>query len=151
MRSRAKTYFSFLVLIGCATTASAQPAEIAPACADAQKVRVGMGVAPEYTESARRARIKGTVKVRVTLDDTGRVADAVAENPLPMGLDTVARDAARQWRFSAPYPPKSCSTFLLEFHFDLGPRAEGIVPLGIVVPPISVKVVGELPLLDPRY
>ena len=57
-------------------------------------------VQPQYPELARQAQAAGTVKVLVTIDETGRVVDAVvqASNTIP-ALDAAAVAAAKQWLF----------------------------------------------------
>jgi TonB family protein len=54
----------------------------------------------EYTEAARRAKLSGSVKLRVLVGKDGLVHDAVALNGLGMGLDENAIAAVRQWRFT---------------------------------------------------
>lgn len=57
-------------------------------------------VPAKYPELARQAQAEGTVNVLVTIDETGRVVDAVvqASNTIPT-LDTAAVEAAKQWLF----------------------------------------------------
>jgi protein TonB len=57
-------------------------------------------VQPQYPELARQAQAAGTVNVLVTIDETGRVVDAVvqASNTIP-ALDAAAVAAAKQWLF----------------------------------------------------
>ncbi|MDX2000595.1 MAG: energy transducer TonB [Thermoanaerobaculia bacterium] len=57
------------------------------------------GAAPEYTASARRARIQGTVEIRAVIDSSGRVIDAQVAKGLPMGLSEQALQAVRGWHF----------------------------------------------------
>lgn len=58
-------------------------------------------VAPQYPDLARRAGVEGVVYVIVTIDETGRVVNAIPgstdANPL---LVQAALDAARKWLFT---------------------------------------------------
>lgn len=57
-------------------------------------------VPPTYPELARQAEAEGTVNLLVTIDETGRVLDAVvqASNTIP-ALEQAAIEAAKQWLF----------------------------------------------------
>ena len=55
---------------------------------------------PEYSESARKAKIQGTVQLAVAINATG-VVDAVrVVKPLEPGLDQNAVEAINMWRFT---------------------------------------------------
>jgi len=56
-------------------------------------------VEPQYTETARRVRLEGTVIVQAVIDEQGRVTDVKVLKNLPMGLDQAAVDAVSRWRF----------------------------------------------------
>jgi TonB family protein len=56
-------------------------------------------VEPQYTETARRVRLEGTVIVQAVIDEQGRVVDVKVLKRLPMGLDQAAVDAVSRWRF----------------------------------------------------
>ncbi|MFP5245985.1 MAG: energy transducer TonB, partial [Thermoanaerobaculia bacterium] len=56
-------------------------------------------VEPQYTEVARKARVKGIVIIEAVIDRQGNVTEARVLKPLPMGLDTQALNAIRQWKF----------------------------------------------------
>jgi protein TonB len=56
-------------------------------------------VEPQYTETARRVRLEGTVIVQAVIDEQGRVVDVKVLKNLPMGLDQAAVDAVSRWRF----------------------------------------------------
>ena len=56
---------------------------------------------PEYPELARQAGAEGTVWVTVTIDETGRVIDAVVtESDTIQSLEQAALKAARDWLFT---------------------------------------------------
>jgi protein TonB len=52
-----------------------------------------------YPEEAKRAQIEGTVRLRVTVDNTGRVVDVKVLNKLGYGLDEAAREAIKHMKF----------------------------------------------------
>jgi len=54
---------------------------------------------PEYTEDARRARIQGTVILRIEVDTDGQARNISVRQSLGLGLDERAIDAVRQWKF----------------------------------------------------
>jgi TonB family protein len=54
---------------------------------------------PGYTETARKARVQGSMIVAALIDEEGRVVCASAVTTLPKGLDVAAVDAVKQWRF----------------------------------------------------
>lgn len=57
-------------------------------------------VAPEYPESAREAKIEGTVVVNTVIDEQGRVRNpTVAESSGNADLDRSAMDTVAQWTF----------------------------------------------------
>ena len=63
------------------------------------KPRATMKVAPEYSESARKARITGTAVVRAVIGADGSIRDAWVTEKLEDSLDQAALDAVRQWAF----------------------------------------------------
>lgn len=56
-------------------------------------------VEPRYTEPARKARVQGSVIVRLTIDERGEVSEVVVLKGLPLGLTEQVERAVRQWRF----------------------------------------------------
>jgi protein TonB len=71
-------------------------------------LRVGSGVeaprklrhvAPVYPDTARQARVQGTVTLECTIDPQGRVAQMRVVSAPPL-LETAALDAVRQWVYT---------------------------------------------------
>lgn len=60
---------------------------------------------PEYTETARKARIGGIVILELIIEADGVVGEARVLKPLPMGLDQKAIEAVREWRFAPAEDP----------------------------------------------
>jgi TonB family protein len=57
-------------------------------------------VAPEYPAAALKQKVRGEVRLRITVDAAGRVSEAAVVQSNPPGVfDTVAVAAARKWRF----------------------------------------------------
>ncbi len=79
-------------------------------------------VLPEYPEFAREAGMRGTVKVRVVIDENGRVIDAsVFESDASAILEKAAVEAARKWLFKPAMQrdvPVKCMV-VLTFPFEL--------------------------------
>jgi TonB family protein len=77
-------------------------------------------VQPAYPQEARRARVKGTVIVTITVDECGRVINAQAFSG-PGDLKDAAVKAARLWRFTSTKlgtrPVKVIGT--VSFNFNL--------------------------------
>jgi TonB family protein len=55
--------------------------------------------APVYTESARRARVTGTVILEAIINEQGDVENVRVLKGQPMGLDQAAVDAVKTWKF----------------------------------------------------
>jgi TonB family protein len=76
------------------TAATARP-QASPA--DFKRTRF---VPPTYPQQALARRQEGEVRVRITVDTTGRVAEAVVESATPPGVfDQAALSAVRKWRY----------------------------------------------------
>ncbi|HVS04079.1 MAG TPA: TonB family protein [Thermoanaerobaculia bacterium] len=54
---------------------------------------------PPYPEAARKARVQGVVVVEAVIDKQGRVKSVKVVKGLPMGLDKMAADTVKTWRF----------------------------------------------------
>ena len=57
-------------------------------------------VEPEYPETARRARIQGTVTVQAVIGRDGTVEDAQIVQSSHRLLEEASLDAVRQWRYA---------------------------------------------------
>lgn len=90
------------------------------------------GVAPVYTELARRARVSGTVVVEAIIDQQGDVVNARVLKGQPMGLDKATVDAVKTWKFKpatlAGKPVKVYYVLTVNFQVDssslLGPQLQ---------------------------
>jgi len=66
-------------------------------------VKLGRGVSvpdPEYSETARKAKINGNVLLAVAINATGTVDAVKVVCALEPGLDQNAVDAVRKWKFT---------------------------------------------------
>lgn len=71
--------------------------------------------APRYTDLARRARVTGEIRVKVTVLSGGTVSRAeVVGAGLPMGLSQAGLEAVKKWRF-APSDAEREQEIVLEF------------------------------------
>jgi TonB family protein len=71
---------------------------------------------PVYPPLAEQARVEGTVKVGITVDETGAVAKATGMSGQPMLL-AAALENVKTWRF-APIKGKS-SVFVITYEFRI--------------------------------
>lgn len=83
------------------------------------------GVAPVYTELARRARVSGTVVVEAIIDEQGDVVNARVLKGQPLGLDQAAVDAIKTWKFKPALkegkPVKVYYVLTVNFQVDNSP------------------------------
>jgi TonB family protein len=56
---------------------------------------------PEYSEEARKAKLQGTVILRIEVNTRGRAQNVLVRQGLGLGLDERAAEAVRTWRFKA--------------------------------------------------
>jgi len=71
-------------------------------------------VAPNYPELARRMKIRGVVRIQVTVAPNGSIKDAKLVGGHPV-LANAALDAVRKWRYEAA-PAET--TGIVVFRFD---------------------------------
>jgi protein TonB len=57
-------------------------------------------IEPEYSEDARKARVQGTVLLRIEVNTRGQAQNITVRQGLGMGLDDRAIDAVQKWKFS---------------------------------------------------
>jgi TonB family protein len=100
-------FFAFGVCISL-NTAAAQTRRT-----DSSDRKIVMRVEPEYPETLKRLYIGGIVRIKVTVDPTGKVetAELLGGNPI---LGQSAMRAVKQWRY-AQTPSKETIIVLLEF------------------------------------
>jgi len=82
---------------------------------------------PEFSEHARKAKIQGTVVLKVVVDANGDVADVHIVRSLEDSLDLKAIEAVRTWKFKPGTedgaPVKSEITVEVDFHlYKNGPN-----------------------------
>lgn len=84
------------------------------------------GVAPVYTELARRARVTGTVILEAIIDEQGDVVNVRVLKGQPMGLDKAAVEAVKTWKFKPATlegkPVKVYYVLTVNFQVDNSPR-----------------------------
>lgn len=54
---------------------------------------------PEYSEEARKARLQGTVLLRIEVDTHGLAQNIMVRKSLGLGLDDRAMEAVKKWKF----------------------------------------------------
>lgn len=86
-----------------------------------QKVRVFSQPNPDYSDSARKYSVQGTVTIRAVFSKDGAVTNIKVAHGLPHGLTEKAIEAAREVKFEpAEKDGRKVSQYiLLEYHFSL--------------------------------
>src|SRR5262249_48673277 len=56
---------------------------------------------PEYTDEARKAKLQGSVLLRIVVNEHGQAESITVTQGLGRGLDERAIEAVRKWRFRA--------------------------------------------------
>ena len=80
---------------------------------DSSDRKIVMRVEPVYPETLKRLYIGGIVRIKVTVDPSGKVGTAELLGGSPI-LGQAAMRAVKQWRY-AQAPSKESVTVLLEF------------------------------------
>jgi protein TonB len=84
---------------------------------------------PEYTEVARKGRVKGVVVVEAIIDRQGNVDQVKVIKGLPLGLSEAAAEAVRKWKFKpgtmGGQPVDVIFNLTVTFTLDGSARAEG--------------------------
>ncbi len=60
-------------------------------------------IEPEYSDEARKARLQGTVVLRIEVDTNGKARNISVRQSLGLGLDERAVEAVKKWRFQPGY------------------------------------------------
>jgi TonB family protein len=78
-------------------------------------------IEPEYTDEARRAKVQGTVVLRIEVDTHGQAQNITVRQGLGLGLDERAIEAVRRWRFRPGYRngKPSVTAALVQVNFRL--------------------------------
>ena len=105
------------------------PLRVAGAVTPPEKIS---GAPPVYPETARMARVSGTVIVQAIIDEHGDVTDVKVLKGLPMGLDQAAVEAVKIWKFKPSTllgrPVKVYYVLTVNFQIEddppLGPRLQ---------------------------
>ena len=79
---------------------AAKPAPVAASSQDVVPPRPIYKPEPQYTEDARIAKVQGSVRLSVVIDEQGRPDDIKVTTSLDPGLDEQAIEAVRQWLFA---------------------------------------------------
>ena len=95
-------------------------------------------VEPEYSETARKARIEGTVFLTVEIWEDGKAHNIRVLRSLGYGLDEQAIKAVKQWRFSPGKkdgkPVRVAAQIQVSFRLVDSPPGVVAAPLQVVVP-----------------
>jgi protein TonB len=106
-----------------ALTAQTEPSSTHGSCDEPATKPHALSVPqPAYNANARAAGIEGKVRVRLTVDETGKVVDVAIISGLGYGLDEAALAAAREASFE---PATACgkpirATFTISMRFTAG-------------------------------
>jgi TonB family protein len=115
-QARVTTSSRWLWLSALALAVSLLPSAALAAGGAAAQPAVTHAEVPEFPEMAAKARLFGTVAVRVAIATTGEVTWSDVEHGMPMGLSDKAEAAARKWTF-APIDGNERREALLSFEF----------------------------------
>jgi TonB family protein len=103
------------------TSIAAKPAPVDASSPEVVTPRAIYKPEPQYTEDAKIAKIQGSVRLSLVIDEQGRPDDIKVVLSLDPGLDQQAIEAVRQWQFApatkdgVPVPV----TALIEVNFRL--------------------------------
>lgn len=88
-----------------AALAAAFLGSVGSSFAFAQEPALVKAFPPEYPRAAERREIEGIVKVEITVDANGKVADVKVVSATPPGIfDTAAVNAVKRWKFESGKP-----------------------------------------------
>jgi TonB family protein len=78
-------------------------------------------VDPDYSDSARKAKVQGMVLLRVAIDKSGRIEDVRVDRGIGLGLDEKAVQAVWRWKFLPGMRNGKvvATTAVVEVHFRL--------------------------------
>ncbi len=113
-------------------TGAAPEEEAPPLVAEPKLVKF---VEADYPEEARAEGVEGSVRLALTVDENGRVADVEVLRPAGHGFDEAAVAAARQLRFEPARDAEGPVAVVIEFEYRFSLRAregdEGAAPVDL--------------------
>jgi TonB family protein len=115
---------AFVLSIGLASGQTGFPPDVFRVGPDVTAPKVTRQIEPHYSPEARAAEIQGEILFSLVVDEQGQATNIRALNPLGFGLDELALEAIRTWRFQPGVkdgkPVKVGGT--IEIHFGLKGR-----------------------------
>ena len=146
---RVRAWALFLLVLslglGWGVSARAQPPEsesAGSAAADIVPPKQIHFVQADYPEEARAQGTEATVVLRLSINPTGTVTEALIERSAGARFDEAARRAAMGFRFEPARKDKQpvAAVILYEYRFELEKTAAKSAPPGVAAPPATTGV-----------